>query len=282
MTDFSDQEGQSDEIVRNGIERYKVTIAYDGTHFFGSQRQGQARTVQLELEAALRRLNWQGRAILSSGRTDSGVHAAGQVVAFDLQWSHGPEDLGRAINANLPEDVSVKAVEVAAADFHPRFDATARRYRYQLQFVPARDPLRDRFVWRVWPPCEVESLQAAARLLYGTHDFTAFGTPPRPGGSTIRTVFQAGWQMREEGLVWFEITANAFLYHMVRRIVFVQVLVGQKRISLNALQEAVEQAKPLTPGLAPPQGLILKEVYYAQDVYASRGQVTHEFRNTLH
>ena len=121
----------------------KLLLAYDGTHFFGFQRQGQARTVQLEVEAALRQLDWQGRTILSAGRTDSGVHASGQVIAFDLEWAHGPEELGRAMNANLPEDVAVKAVEVAAADFHPRFDATARCYRYQVLFAPQRDPLRE-------------------------------------------------------------------------------------------------------------------------------------------
>lgn len=242
---------------------YKVTLAYDGTHFFGFQRQGQVRTVQLEIEAALRALGWQGETILSSGRTDSGVHAAGQVIAFDLAWAHGIERLAYALNAKLPSDVAVKAVEVAEPDFHPRYDASARCYRYQVQFAPMRDPLRDRYVWRVWPPCEVESLQAAARLLHGTHDFAAFGTPPRPGGSTIRTVFSADWQAREEGMVWFHVIANAFLYHMVRRMVFVQVLVGQKRLSLDALRKAVEQAAPLTPGLALPQGLYLKEVFYA-------------------
>lgn len=244
------------------MERYKVTLAYDGTHFFGFQRQGQSRTVQLEVEAALRRLNWQGRAILSSGRTDSGVHAAGQVIAFDLEWGHGLAALARAMNANLPEDVVVKAIEVASADFHPRYDATSRCYHYHVLVAPERDPLQDRYVWRLWPPCEVEGLQAAARLLQGTHDFAAFGTPPRPGGSTIRTVYKAGWQMEEEGQMRFEVIANAFLYHMVRRMVFLQVLVGQQRISLEALQGAVETASALTAGLAPPQGLFLKEVHY--------------------
>lgn len=254
-----------------GTERYKVTLAYDGTSFFGFQRQGTDRTVQLEVEAALRALNWQGKTILSSGRTDSGVHASGQVIAFDLEWPHGTEKLARALNAKLPEDVAVKSVEVVGADFHPRYDASSRCYRYQILFAPARDPLRDRFVWRVWPPCEVDALQAAARFLHGTHDFAAFGTPPRPGGSTIRTVFSAGWQAGEEGLMRFEVTANAFLYHMVRRMVFVQVQVGQQRLSLEKLREAVEKAAPLTPGLAPPQGLALKEVQYAQDRKIAHG-----------
>src|SRR5512142_2393325 len=133
----------SGKIDRIGMERYKVILAYDGTHFFGFQRQGETRTVQLEVEAALRRLNWQGKTILSAGRTDSGVHATGHVIAFDLQWAHSLQQLGRALNANLPEDVAVKAVELAAADFHPRYDARSRCYRYQVLFAPARDPLHD-------------------------------------------------------------------------------------------------------------------------------------------
>lgn len=256
------------------LERYKVTLAYDGTHFFGYQRQGSDRTVQLEVEAALKQLDWQGQTILSAGRTDSGVHASGQVIAFDLHWSHGLVALQRALNAKLPRDVAVKTVEVAGPDFHPRYDASARCYRYQILFAPLRDPLRDRYTWRIWPPCEVERLQAAARLLHGNHDFAAFGTPPRPGGSTIRTVFQAHWQPQEEGMLWFEVTANAFLYHMVRRMVFVQVLVGQQKLSLQRLGEALETAAPLPPGLAPPQGLILKEVLY--DLAAPRNQGTME------
>ncbi|NLG98040.1 MAG: tRNA pseudouridine(38-40) synthase TruA [Chloroflexi bacterium] len=258
------------------MERYKVILAYDGTLFYGFQRQGQVRTVQLEVEAALRRLNWQGRTILSSGRTDSGVHAAGQVIAFDLEWHHSLQDLGRALNANLPEDVAVKSVELAPADFHPRYDAVSRCYHYQVLFAPERDPLQGRYTWRVWPPCEVESLQAAARLLHGTHDFAAFGTPPRPGGSTIRTVFQADWQPKDEAVLLFQVTGNAFLYHMVRRMVFLQVLVGQRRLSLEAFQDAVEKAAQLPPGLAPPQGLILKEVRYGDRAPVDRGRVTQE------
>ena len=256
-------EDHSGEMVRMGTERYKVTLAYDGTHFFGFQRQGETRTVQLEVETALRQLNWQGRTILSAGRTDSGVHASGHVIAFDLEWAHGLVQLGRALNSNLPKDIAVKEIEVAPADFHPRFDATARCYRYQVFFAAQRDPLLRRFAWRVWPTCQMDSLQAAASLLHGTHDFAAFGTPPRPGGSTIRNVFQAGWQF-EENLARFEVVANAFLYHMVRRMVFVQVMVGQQRVSLDAMREALTtpSTAKLVPGLAPPYGLVLKEVQY--------------------
>ena len=244
------------------MERYKIILAYDGTRFVGVQRQGQARTVQFELETALRRLNWQGRAVMLSGRTDSGVHAEGQVVAFDLEWLHTPEELGRALNANLPEDVAVRVVERAAPTFHPRYDAKWRCYNYHILFAPTRDPLHERYAWRVWPACPVETLQAAAQLLLGTHDFSAFGSSPRPGGSTVREVFEAGWQDLGQSRLRFEVIANAFLYHMVRRMVLVQVLVGQQRLSLGALKRAVEEGHPVQQGLAPPQGLVLKQVQY--------------------
>lgn len=267
------------------MEHYKVTLAYDGTHFFGFQRQGQARTVQWELEAALQRIGWQGGSILAAGRTDSGVHAAGQVVAFDLQWRHGLQALQNALNANLPEDVAVQSVETARPDFHPRYDAIARTYTYQVLFAKQRDPLSDRFVWRVWPSCPLEMLREVAHRLHGVHDFAAFGNSPRPGGSTIRTVFAADWHLGGDGMLRFTVTANAFLYHMVRRMVFVQMMVGQGRLSLDALNSSPSAAQEQsvfaaetqrTPGLAPPQGLILQEVRYA-----GNGQGDVEISNTL-
>lgn len=244
------------------MARYQVTLAYDGTHFLGFQRQGKARTVQVVVETALRQLGWQGKTLLAAGRTDTGVHASGQTIAFDLDWTHDLAALGRAMNANLPEDVAVQSVAVTADDFHPRFDAQSRTYQYRVYCEPNRSPLRDRYTWRVWPAAEIEKLQAAASLFEGTHDFAAFGTPPRVKGSTIRTVYRANWEQQVDGLQ-FEITANAFLYHMVRRIVFLQVLTGQGRLDLEELKLGIVAARPQTPGLAPPQGLVLTKVNYA-------------------
>lgn len=244
------------------MARYKVTLAYDGTRFLGFQRQeSAAKTVQSEVEAALLCLNWQGGSILSAGRTDSGVHASGQVIAFDLEWNHSPESLGRAMNAHLPPEISVRQVQIASPDFHPRFDAVLRRYRYQIFCDAVRDPLREKHSWRVWPAVDETLLVEAAQLLIGTHDFAAFGSPPRPGGSTLRMVYEASWKPQAGGLL-FEISANAFLYHMVRRVVYLQVLVGQSRLSLGDLAQAVQKAQPQTPGLAPPHGLVLAEVNY--------------------
>ena len=244
------------------MARYKVILAYDGTHFQGFQRQEPGvRTVQGEVEQALRCLGWQGRSILSAGRTDTGVHASGQVITFDFEWKHSTTALNRAVNAHLPPDVAAVDVSLTSEDFHPRFDAFLRTYRYRIYCAEVRNPLLDRFAWRVWPAVDPEFLQSAATLLVGTHDFAAFGAPPQTGGSTLRTVYAASWKSNA-GDLEFEISANAFLYHMVRRIVFLQVLIGKKQLSLEDLSQAVQQTRSLTPGLAPPNGLYLTEVRY--------------------
>jgi tRNA pseudouridine38-40 synthase len=239
--------------------RYQIILTYDGTDFVGSQRQVKSRTVQSELEKALGKLNWNGRSVLMAGRTDSGVHASGQVAAFDLDWKHSVEDLGNALNAALPVDMAVSQVKQAADGFHPRFDAKWRRYRYCLFCRPGRTPLQERYAWRVWPM--VSNLHPLSEIWSGTHDFSAFGSPPKPGNSTERTVLDAKWQL--VGDEWqFEITANAFLYHMVRKIVHAQVAVGLGRIKMEDLVRAIDHQSDLPSGLAPAHGLRLVKVGY--------------------
>ena len=120
------------------MARYKLILAYDGTSFQGSQRQVNRRTVQGELEKALRKLGWAGKSVILAGRTDTGVHATGQVAAFDMEWTHSDEQLLKALNATLPADLAIKNLCEAKANFHPRFDATAREYRYRLFCEPIR------------------------------------------------------------------------------------------------------------------------------------------------
>ncbi|MHC1783942.1 MAG: tRNA pseudouridine(38-40) synthase TruA [Anaerolineaceae bacterium] len=246
------------------MAHYQIILAYDGTQFFGYQRQSETRTVQLVLETALRGLGWEGQTVYCAGRTDTGVHASGQVVVFDFEWSHPIEKLLKAINSNLPQDVAVKEIRTRPNDFHPRFDALSRTYRYNLFISRDRDPILQRFAWRVWPEVELDVLKKTAEHLTGTHDFAAFGTPPKPGGHTIRTVHRAEWIKEEQGYS-FIVSANAFLYHMVRRMVYLQVLAGQKRIELADFVESIENKKSITAGLAPPYGLILTSVEYPPD-----------------
>jgi tRNA pseudouridine38-40 synthase len=248
------------------MARYKVILTYDGTEFQGFQRQVEVRTVQASVESALRSIGWVNSTILAAGRTDTGVHASGQVIAFDLEWDHSPRELRNALNANLPADIAARLVEPVEIDFHPRFFATARRYRYRLFCDKVRQPMRERYVWRVWPPVSIDTLQESAKHLIGTHDFSAFGTPPQPGGSTVRKIFTSSWSNDENEFV-FEILGNAFLYHMVRRLVNLQVEIGQgKRKAQEIISFLGSMRKELVQGLAPAHGLILEEVVYPPEI----------------
>jgi len=246
--------------------RYKLILAYDGTAFAGSQRQAKHRTVQGELEKALRKIGWLGRSVTLAGRTDAGVHAMGQLAAFDIEWKHGLEHLRDALNANLPDDIAVQNVEVADAKFHPRFDAKSRRYCYLLFCKRVRDPLREKTAWRVWPPIDETLLMNVAKVFLGRHDFSAFGSPSRERSSTTRTVMLSEWK-KVNGEWQYNIQADAFLYRMVRRLVFVQVAVAQGRCSKEIVDKTLENPRykdEIPAGLAPAHGLTLMEVSFGK------------------
>ncbi len=248
------------------MARYKLILAYDGAQFHGSQRQSdEIRTVQGVFEDALREIGWDQPSSIWAGRTDTGVHALGQVVAFDLDWVHATEDLRNALNSLLPQDVAVRHVAEAAVDFHPRYDAIGRTYRYRIFFDPVRHPLKERYGWRIWPQIEMDRLQASADLLVGVHDFDAFGRPMKPGGATFRHVTAAYWLRDGDDLI-FDIAGNAFLYHMVRRLVYAQVAAGQGKVPIDGISLRLESPEtPPIQGLAPPQGLTLWKVRYQKD-----------------
>ncbi len=254
------------------MARYQVILAYDGTPFQGFQRQRNALTVQGVVEQALRQLGWKGNSILAAGRTDTGVHAWGQVIAFDLDWEHPAEALRSALNAHLPPEVVARFVRPVHERFHPRYDALRRRYCYRIYSQETRNPFLERYAWRVWPPLETEILQRAADYLLGRHDFAAFGTPLRAGSSTVRTVFQAQWVGKDDELI-FDIIADAFLYRMVRRLVHVQVEIGRGQDRAETILRYLETPPPFPlQGLAPAHGLTLMEVEYPPQVLAASGE----------
>ena len=210
---------------------------------------------------------------MMAGRTDTGVHATGQVAAFDLDWAHKLEQLHKALNAELPSDLVVRNLHETHADFHPRFDAASRRYVYRLFCDPVRHPLRERFAWRAWPEVNDGILTKVSKLFLGTHDFSAFGSPTTPKGSTVRTVMKSAWKMLDSsaslrtGGEWqFEVQADAFLYRMVRRMVFVQVVTAQGKCSVEEVQNALSKQTKLPAGLAPAHGLTLVEVTYDRSI----------------
>ncbi len=247
------------------MAHYKLILAYDGTDFNGFQRQAIKQSVQAEVEAALRKLGWQGRAIMPAGRTDSGVHALGQVVSFTFDWKHSDQVLQTALNAHLPESIAVQRVSQAAAGFHPRYDALSRTYRYRTYCQAARNPLLDRYAWRLWHSPDLDRMNAAAQDLIGEHDFCAFGRALKQDATTVRKIMQAEWTggtCQAE----FTITGNAFLYHMVRRIVYVLVQVGLGELPGDIVRRGLETGTTGKVNLAPARGLTLLKVAYPEDL----------------
>ena len=189
------------------------------------------------------------------------------MIAFDLAWAHTAEELQAALNSLLPLSVSARSAQPVQVDFHPRYNACARSYGYSLFCQEVRHPLRERYAWRVWPAVDLDRMSLAARALLGKHDFAAFGTPPRAEGSTVRTIFDACWI--ESRSLWgdselvFQVSGDAFLYRMVRRLVSIQVEIGQGRLEPEKVSDLLNNP-PQNPvqGLAPPNGLVLVSVSY--------------------
>jgi len=244
-------------------QRYRATIEYDGTHYYGFQRQREGLTIQAAVEEALALVAGHPVRLIGAGRTDSGVHALGQVIGFDLNWpdKHGSAALQRALNANLPEDIVVLQLTEAAAGFHPRFDAQQRTYRYVICNTAVRRPLYRHHCWHLSHRLDVEVMNEAAVLLVGTHDFATFGRPPK-GDNTVRQVHEASWQRVGEQL-FFEITANAFLYRMVRSLVGSLKAVGAGEWTVEQFADAFQACqRSRSATAAPPQGLYLLSVSY--------------------
>lgn len=200
--------------------------------------------------------------VIGAGRTDTGVHAVGQVVAFRVHWRHSLAELERAWNALLPADVAVRKVEPAPEGFHPRFSARSRRYRYTIWNGLGRSPLHRRYAWMYSAPLDEGLMNQAAQFLIGEHDFAAFGEPPQ-GENSVRRVYHANW-IRCGDLLQFDVEANAFLKRMVRNLVGALARVGRGEVPPEWVREVLEsrdRARCAPP--APPCGLCLMEVVYS-------------------
>jgi tRNA pseudouridine38-40 synthase len=258
---------------------FAALVAYDGARFSGFQRQSAEKgpTVQGAIEAALERLTGEATAVVAAGRTDSGVHATGQVIGIASAAEFAPATWRRALNALLPEDVAIRAVCAVDDEFHARRSALSRRYAYRLLCDPVRSPLAERYAWRQASALDVEAMDRAAQALLGERDFGAFGSNPRDSraegfrGHTVRTMLAAECRARpggdswqgEQGLVECVFAANAFLTGMVRRLVGTLVLVGAGRLSVEEFTAILAAREKAHPGAAAPaRGLCLTAVEY--------------------
>lgn len=249
------------------VRRIALLLEYDGTAFAGSQWQPNARTVQEVLEAALLEFTGErsdsGHRVTFAGRTDSGVHASGQVAALSTMTQHSPATCRDALNHFLPEDVVVRAAEEVPVTFDPRRDAEARRYRYRIEDGRGRSPLTRRQAWQVEWSLDHEAMAAAMALLpRETRDWAAFGGPVPDGYSTRRTLLHASVERDARDAVEVVMEADAFLPHQVRRTMGALQRVGSGRLEPREFAAMVEGAPASAGPAAPPQGLTLVAVRY--------------------
>jgi len=237
--------------------RYRAAVEYDGTDFAGFQVNPGKRTVQGILEAALARLgDGVEQRVDGAGRTDAGVHAQGQVIGFTYTGRLTEAELGRALDALLPPDLSVRDVRPAPTGFNPRYAARYREYRYTVWNGP-RSPFRERFALGVRVPLDTAAMARAGSAFIGRHDFSSFGATDR---SPVRTVSMV--RVRREGrLVTIDVRADSFLRGMVRRMVAVLLEVGLGRMDETAVRTALAGQGPALDGAAAPaRGLCLRRV----------------------
>lgn len=245
------------------MRNIKVIIEYDGTDFYGFQYQPNVPTIQGELERVISRIVKEQVTVYGSGRTDAGVHALGQVINFRTNGTIPTDRICVAMNSLLPRSIAaIHACEVDE-EFHARYSAKSRLYRYDILNRDVRSAILGRFCWHVPQPLNVEAMEEASRCLVGMHDFAAFTSGDRDeDGPTVRNVMFAA--VRREGEhVLFEIRANAFLRSMVRTIVGTLVEIGLGKRPVSEMAEILCSRDRRRAGrTAPPQGLCLVEVEY--------------------
>jgi len=254
----SSRSNSSEAGAREGVaRRFRARVEYDGTDFAGFQVNPGKRTVQGILEAALARLgDGEERRVDGAGRTDAGVHASGQVIAFTYAGRLSDANLGRALEALLPPDVAVRDVRRVPDAFNPRYAARYREYRYTVWNGP-RSPLLERTALGVRDPLDTAAMARAGSAFIGRHDFSTFGVA---GRTSVRTVMAV--RIRREGkLVSIDVRADAFLRGMVRRMVAVLLEVGLGRMEETAVRTALAGNGPALDGAsAPAKGLCLRRV----------------------
>lgn len=246
------------------LQGHKLTLSYRGTDFSGWQRQHEKRTVQGCIEDALEKIWGRKISLQGSGRTDTGVHAVGQVASFNATRLHTGTVLQRALNANLPRDVRVTQCRLVSPAFHARFDAKGKTYRYLVWNHPVQDPFTWDTHWHVPRSLDLAAMRRAARLLLGKHDFASFtSNPGYERATTVRTMRRASIA-RGHAILTFHFTADGFLYRMVRNLMGGLVKVGQGKMTVDEFGKILHaRSRSAAPPNAPSCGLYLLSVSYS-------------------
>jgi len=244
------------------VPTFKVTIEYDGTAYAGWQRQPNQPTIQEAVEAAFRSITRADVSAIAAGRTDAGVHAIGQVVSFKTEKALSAGDWLRALNATLPEDISVRSVEQVPDDFHARYAAVRKLYAYRILHRPERSVLERGRAWHIYGKLDLDAMRKAAGYLVGKHDFSSFQGHPTDVENPMCDL-QRMEIVRDQDIVRIEIEADRFLKQMVRAMVGTLVEVGQEKRKPEEMKRILEAKDRRAAGYtAPAQGLYLVRVDY--------------------
>ena len=246
----------------NWSSKFILLIEYDGTQYYGFQWQAGLPTIQNELEQAIGRLCGKSSRVVGASRTDTGVHARGQVVSFWVESTLDTVALVRALNYYLPGDIAVRAAYRASDDFNVRRDALSREYRYYILNRNTRSPFSRRFALFMPRMLNVEAMDEACRLIQGQHDFASFASSLDDDRSTLRNVYEAGVKKKGDFTI-VRVVANSFLPHQIRSTVGLLIRLGLGKISIQDFRDIMEArslglAGPLSPGY----GLCLEKVNY--------------------
>jgi len=245
------------------MRNIELRIEYDGTHYFGWQRQKNKPTIQEILENAIEKITKKSPKLIGSGRTDTGVHALGQVANFKTESIMSPQLFQMAINSILPKDIVVIKAHEVDVDFHSQFDSKSKTYLYRILNRPYPSALERYRAWFIPFPLNIENMKESSRVLLGEHDFRAFALSINSVNSTVRNVLNVSFKLKQKHIIEFEIEATGFLKRMVRLIVGTLIQVGEEKITdveFKNILDKGEKTKFVRP--APPWGLFLKKVKY--------------------
>ncbi|MCY3972887.1 MAG: tRNA pseudouridine(38-40) synthase TruA [Candidatus Dadabacteria bacterium] len=245
------------------MRNIKLTIEYDGANYSGWQRQANAvNTVQREIERAIKKVTGGEATVHGSGRTDAGVHALGQVANFLTPSAMKTESIRKALNSELPEDITVRRAQEVAEDFHSRISAKKKTYFYRILNRPSRPAVERKTCWFISEELDFEAMKEACRRIPGEHDFKAFCNTNITVRTTVRRVFSAKLA-RKGGFIVFSVEANGFLKRMVRFLAGTLVRVGRGRLSPDGFERILKTGRKTRDVIpAPPRGLFLEKVLY--------------------
>ncbi len=240
----------------------KLSISYEGTNYYGWQRQPDRQTIQGEIEKAINKIFGQRVDLIGSGRTDAGVHAIEQTANFLIDSEIKCDKVKFALNSQLPQQIRINDSVEVNKEFHSRYDAVGKTYIYKIYNNRVSNPFLSKYALFVPFNLDIEKIRGASKLLIGTHDFNAFRSENLVAKNTIRTVHNININ-KDGNLILFEITGDGFLYNMVRIIVGTMIKIGSNKKEVNCIEEALKTGnRQLLGHTVRPHGLFLKKVYY--------------------